>query len=365
MTEATSGTPASGNLPPITDNETLRDRTLEAVGALDHELLERADTRPLIEMGAELIGEVTEMHGTPDHPQWYAGTVEDRVMTYHNGGEDGHSSSGELGIGVPRAALMIAGAVNHAAGRDVYSPLDRATGFLAGAGHDHTQNCGRALLPEGQQSPAHGDERISAETVRDRLLAAGADAEVAQTAYDGVMATAFDPNTKTQSIIYAALEADPGNATLQHTVLMQELVGAADLLSLTHIRGPVGSVENVVEVLASHASGQALQEVLRARGVATDGVADMGELLDVIGQDEGLRTRFSDLMEGQSKFFGGFQFSDRAIRAATGGQGIDDLFSGRADNAALLVDFTARLRSGAISPREVWQEARSRAGYQE
>jgi hypothetical protein len=360
-----------GNALSQTDNgEAQRETLLADVRQLDPELLERASTRPLVEMGAQFQAEVTAEHGTPDRPRWYVGTVEERPMTYHNGGEDGHTSTGERGIGVPRAVLLISAAVNHAAGREVYSPVERATAFDAGCAHDRDQNCGRALLPEGRQGEGYGDERLSAERVRDQIrdldpaTAAQLPPNTADRAYDDVMATAFNPETKTQDISYEAWLADPNNEELQHAVLGQELLGAADLLSLTHPRGPVGSVENIVEIMASNVSERMLQVTLQAREISTTGEVSMEQILDVIGEDDTLRAKFTELMGGQSGFFTGFRYSDRVIRAACG-QGIDDLFPGRAENATVLVGFTDRLRNGTISPREVWQEARTRAGYQD
>lgn len=371
MTE--TGFPAlPGNVLPLTDaGEAARVNSLEAVQALDPELLENPDARQLIEMGAQFVGETTDRYGTPDHPLWHEGTVENRPMTYHNGGEDGHTSAGEHGIGVPRGALLIAGAVNRAAGREVFDPVARATSFYAGAAHDLDQNCGRALLPEGQQGEDYGDERLSAEAARDRLLAAAdaqespVDPALANQAYLEVMATAFDPNTKAQKISYDALEADPENPDLQQSILGQELLAAADLLSPTSPRGTLGAIENVLEGLASNASGRALQQALEARGIPLTGTVEVGQILDVIGEDEELRTQFTNSMNGQANFFGGFQYSDREIRKVTGGQGIDDLFPGRAENAAVLTGFTEALRNGTASPRDVWQQARVRAGYQD
>ena len=361
--------PLPGNALPQTDNgETQRESLLADVRQLDPELLERADTRPLVEMGVQFQAEVTAEHGTPDHPRWHTGTVEERPMTYHNGGEDGHTSTGERGIGVPRAVLVISGAVNRVAGREVYSPVERATAFDAACAHDRDQNCGRALLPEGQQGAEYGDERLSAERVRDQIrnldptTAAQLPPSTADRAYDDVMATAFNPETKTQDIHYEAWTAAPDDPEVQRAVLGQELVAAADLLSLTHPRGPVGSVENIVETMASNVNDRMLQAALQARDIDTTGEAPMEQILDIIGEDATLRAKFSELMDGQSGFFTGFQYSDRAIRAACG-QGIDDLFPGRAENAATLTGYADALRSDSISPKGIWQQARVRAGY--
>lgn len=355
--------PALGDLARPVDLDEIA-RTLDEVRALDPELFEHPVTLQLVEMGAQASAEVTEDFGTPDGPKWHVGAVEERAMTYHNGGEDGHTSAGEKGSGVPRAAVLIAKAVNEAAGHEVYDPISRAVGYNAGANHDRDQNCGRALLPEGQQGEGYGDERLSAEAARDDYLTAGGDPAIAQRLYDSVMVTAFNPETKTQNINHEAWRTSPDDPDLQQIVLGQELMAAADLLSLTHVRGPVGAVENVVESLCSNQSGRALQGVLSTRGLKTTGVTSIGELLDVIGENDALRAKFTEMIDGQSKFFGGFQFSDEAIQTVCG-HGIDELFPGRANNIAELNTYTEALRSEERSPKEVWQQARSRAGYED
>ena len=121
------------------------------VQRLDPELLATEETKQLVMLGAEFGREVTEHYGTPAHPKWATGSFEtDVFMSYHNGGEDGHTSVGPRGAGVPRNVLIIAEAVNSAAGQEIYSPLMRAAAFCAAEAHDSHQLCGRTLLPEGQ-----------------------------------------------------------------------------------------------------------------------------------------------------------------------------------------------------------------------
>lgn len=322
---------------------------IAAVADLDPVLLEDPATRPLIEVGATMIGDVTARYGTPDAPRWASGSVEtDVLMAYHCGGTDGHTSVGPLGNGVPRGVLLIAAAINSATGREVVDPMLRAATFVAAAAHDHTQLCGRALLPEGQ-GEHHGDERLSAVTARQRCLDAGAAPAVADLVYRAVMATAFDPETKAQNVDYAA-----GS---QRVVLAQEITAAADLLSLTARRGPLGSVEMVCESLCLRRSDRLVQRRLQL----DTSVNSPLWLLDRIDADTELRAAFAEAMAGQAKFFAGHRYSDQRIREVTGA-GIDDLFPGRRDNVAQLDSFVGLLADGH-SPRELWTAARALAGY--
>ncbi|MFR9753975.1 hypothetical protein ACL02S_23450 [Nocardia sp. 004] len=326
----------------------LTSRTIAAVAELDPTLLESSATRTLIELGAQFIDEVTDRYGSPDDPRWMSGTVETNVlMTYHNGGIDGHSSAGPLGDGVPRGVLLISAAMNRAAGREVIDPLLRATMFAAAAAHDHTQLCGRSLLPEGQQNDAYGDERLSADTARARCLDAGVPADVADLVALTIMATAFDPTSKAQNVDY-----DAGS---ERAILAQEITAAADLLSLTARRGPLGSLEMVCESLCLHQRGQLVQQNTRAfTAIYTP------ELLHAIGVCPELRSAFADGLVGQAKFFSGHRYSDSHIRQVCGA-GIDDLFPGRENNVELLKIFHSLLRDH--TPLEVWKVARNIAGY--
>src|SRR4051812_18015133 len=144
MPEAFPPDPATHNILPYVDTGEV-EKALAEVRVLDPELLERSDTSQLVELGLQIGKEVTEYFGTPSAPKWASGAHETSViMSYHNGGEDGHTSVGPEGAGVPRNVLLIAKAVNDAAGREVYDPLMRATAFYAAESHDSRQLCGRA-----------------------------------------------------------------------------------------------------------------------------------------------------------------------------------------------------------------------------
>lgn len=359
------------------------ERIVAEVRDLDPELLENPQARQLVELSAEFGAEVTDRFGTPDAPKWASGTYETEVvMSYHNGGVDGHTSVGTQGMGVPRNVLAIARATNAAASEragepvEVFDAVDRATDFYAAYGHDGEQLCGRALLPEGQATPQEaqgdadapqpesmrrGDERLSAEAVRDRHLEAGGDPQIAQQAYDSVMATAFNPKTGAQNVDYTAWHANPDDPAALRAVLGQELTAAADLLGTTSRRGPLGALEYSLESLCLIQKGQIMQERLRAHNMEPTDITDLDQLLDFVGQDEVLRTQFADTVEGQSRFFANLTFSDEAIRAACG-KGIDELFPGRLGNAGMLAWYTGALRDGT-SPRAIWELARTFAGY--
>src|SRR5262245_5215766 len=123
-----------------------RGAQIRHIADLDAALFASAQTRALVELGLDATAEVTARYGTPAAPHWASGEVETEVfMSYHNGGEDGHTSVGPLGDGVPRNALLIANAVNAVAGREVIGVRLRAVAFAAGCFHDHTQLCGRSL----------------------------------------------------------------------------------------------------------------------------------------------------------------------------------------------------------------------------
>ncbi|WP_433734893.1 hypothetical protein ACQP0C_41765 (plasmid) [Nocardia sp. CA-129566] len=323
--------------------------TLDAVADLDPSLLADPHTRVLIELGAQFITEVTDRYGSPAAPRWASGTVEtDVLMCYHNGGTDGHTSAGPLGAGVPRGVLQLANAVNSTAGREVIDPLLRAAAFTAACAHDHTQLCGRSLLPEGQ-GPDRGDERLSAETARIRCLDTGVPAEVADLVHVAITATAFDPETRSQNVDYDAYP--------DRVVLAQEMTAAADLLSLATRRGPLSSLEMVCESLCLHQRGRLVQQQLPAAAA----INNPAWLLDCIDVDPELHAAFNEAVVGQAKFFAGHRYSDRAIRQACGAS-VDDLFGGRQANAELLEIFVGLLRDGH-SPRELWNCARDMAGY--
>lgn len=323
--------------------------TLAAVAELDPCLPGAPATRVLVDIGAQCIVEVTDRYGSPSDLRWASGTVEKYVpMAYHNAGSDGHSSVGPLGAGVPRGVLKIAAAMNTAAGREVVTPRVRAAAFAAAAAHDHTQLCGRALMPEGQATGC-GDERLSADTAHARCLAAGVPADTAHMVRQAIAATAFNPETRTQSVDY---DQDP------ELVLAQELTAAADLLSLAVRRGPLSSLEHVTEALGLHQHGRIIQRRLPA---ATS-INNLLWLLDCIDGDTELRAAFAASVQGQARFYEGHQYSDRYIRELCGGAGIDDLFPGRAENAETLRIFVGLLDDGH-TPAELWHQSRVIAGY--
>lgn len=325
----------------------LNSQTLESVADLDPQLLEDEATRTLIHLGIGFIDEVTGRYGSPSSPEWASGTVETKVlMCYHNGGIDGHSSAGALGDGVPRGVLRIAQAMNAAAGREVVDPMLRAATFCAAAAHDLVQLCGRSLLPEGQ-GEGHGDERLSAAAAAARCQDAGVPLDTADLVYQAIMATAFDPVSKTQNVDY--------DADSEREILAQEITAAADLLSLTSRRGPLGSIEMICESLCLHRSGRLVQQRPRAfTTISTD------ELLYCIGTEPELQPAFADGLVGQAAFFAGHRYSDRLIRQVCGA-GIDDLFPGRPGNVNLLKNFRGLLRDH--TPLQVWKFARNIAGY--
>ncbi|WP_280425485.1 hypothetical protein [Nocardia carnea] len=326
---------------------TLNSQTIAAVAELDPQLLDNPTTRTLIELGAQFIDEVTDRYGTPSDPLWASGTVEtDALMTYHNGGVDGHTSAGPLGNGVPRGVLLIAAAMNTAAGHEVIDPMLRAVMFAAAAAHDHTQLCGRSLLPEGH-GDNHGDERLSAAAARTRCLDAGLTADLAGLVHLAITATAFDPTSKSQNVDYTS-----GS---EREILAQEITAAADLLSLTARRGPLGSVEMVCESLCMNQRGRLVQQ--RAKAVTA---IDTPELLYSIGLYGELQAAFAAGLAGQAKFYAAHRYSDRHIRQ-TCGAGIDDLFPGRERNVDLLEILHGLLRDH--TPLQVWNIARNIAGY--
>jgi hypothetical protein len=361
MSEALQPNPATYNLLSAEHTEEF-EKVVTEVRRLDPELLAYPDTRQLITLGARAIGEVTQQYGTPDAPEWASGTHEtDVLMVYHNGGEDGHTSVGPRGSGVPRNTLIIAQAVNTSAGREVYSPLMRAVSFYGGAEHDIRQLCGRALSPEGQ-GEGRGDERLSAEDARDRYLAAGGSPAVAQRTYNATLATAFNPETQTQNVDREAWHANFDDPELAQTVLEQELTVTADLFGSTGPRGPLNSIEYSVESLCLVQKGRTIQEQLRADGIPPASITTIEQLLGFIAQNKVLRSLFAKTVGENAKFTSDYlRYPDEAIRTACG-SGIDDLFPGRLQNGATLADYAEALRDGE-DPHSIWQQARAHAGY--
>lgn len=330
----------------------------EAVRLLDPELFHYPESRQLVELGLEFGREVTTAYGTPDQPRWASGAYErSAIMTYHNGGRDGHTSVGPLGAGVPRNVLRIAHTVNQAAGAEVYTPLARATAFCTAQGHDRYQLCGRSLMPEGQ-GEGRGDERMSAEYARDRYLAAGGSPETAQHIYDWLLVTAYNPQTRTQNVRY-----HPDASVIDK--LGRELLGAGDWLAFNLPCGPLRAFEYVPERLCLIANGELLQQRLPLQGISLRGVVAMPDLLQTIAQDKTLLEAFITHFEGDAGFSkNAVKYSDQAIRNACG-QGIDELFNyARLTHANTIQQAAKALRSGQKDLLTTWSDLRKYAGYE-
>lgn len=335
-----------------------RKEAIAEIERLDPVLLDDEDCRSLVEVGIKFGAEVTQRYGTPARPQWADGSYEtDVLMSYHNGGTDGHTSLGQDAAGVPRNVLRITQAVNAAAGNEIYAPAMRAAAFCAAEAHDVQQLCGRAIMPEGQ-GEGRGDERISAKMARMACLEAGVDLDLANYVHDAVMATAFNPQTGKQNVAYAAWQQTPDDDNEVKLLLVEEAVAAADLLSPTTARGPLGAIEYSVEQMCLQARGRAVPQRLAELGIRRGDIVDTGDLLDVIADDSALRSGFIEAFAGQPKFQRNIVYADVAIRQACG-QGIDNLFPGREQTAEVLEDYSLRLNDG-ISPRAIWESAKRR-----
>jgi hypothetical protein len=342
-----------------------RQHALDEIQELDPELLTNPQTRQLVEMSVDSGIEITETYGTPEHPKLVSGNYETDIVTpYHSGGEDGHTSFGPLGSGVPRNVLKLSNAINEAAGEEIVEPVDRATGLYAGSKHDSILLHGRALMPEGQGHD-RGDERLSAERARDDLLQEGSDPEIATTAHDQVLATAYDPETHAQNVQYGPLIEDPANSRLIKNVLGQEIITGADLLNPTSRRAALGSIEHTVESMCLSREDKVLNQRLEQLGIDIASLGSIEDILTIIGDDEVLRQKFIEQCSGEASFFRDhIKYSDTVIRQVTGGKGIDDLSPGREDNATIMDRFVEELHQGR-HPVHIWKEARRIAGYED
>jgi hypothetical protein len=337
------------------------ERALSEIYTLDPELFEYEDTRKLVELGLQYGEYVTKKYGTPAQPKWASGTHEaDIFMSYHNGGETGHTSVGTGGAGVPRNVLVIASTVNTEAGGEIFTPIMRATTLYAAFAHDAHQLCGRSLLPEGQGED-RGDERISAEMAHGVLLDAGFSFEIADQAYKYIMATAFNPHTSSQNVQYGEWNENRSDSIILNSLLGQELIAAADLLSPSLAQGTLGSIAYSVEMMCLHQYGQPLQKRLHEMGVSTSNITTMEQMFALISKDDTLREIFHAKVVGQKAFFADYlHYSDKAIRFVCG-KGIDELFAGgRERNVAMLSNYAIALEAGA-TPLEIWGDARKRA----
>jgi CRP-like cAMP-binding protein len=334
-------------------------RALEAVRKLDPQLLENAETRHVVELGILFGNEITEQFGTPEQPKIVSGTVEENVlMSYHNGGEDGHTSVGEKGVGVPKNVLLLAKAVNTASGKEIYDAKMRAVAFYAAMAHDSVQLCGRTLLDEGQ-GENRGDERLSAIKARDRYLEAGGDDDTGQMIYDAVMATAFNPKNGRQNVTYDQELSSNIEDPQTRNMLVSELTAAADLLGPSSLRGPLGAIEYCVEQLCLNDKGRLLQKSLGNDMGFGDGPVNMQTILQKINDTPILKNKFIDLVKGQSEFYSNFlKYSDQAIRGATGWFGITDLFPGLKENAKILEGYYQDLtkEDSPTAPLSIWNK---------
>lgn len=333
---------------------------------LDPEIVDREDTRPLVELGARVGIEVTKEFGTPDNPKIRSGTHEkDVLMSYHNGGDDGHTSVGELGAGVPRNVLVIAKGVNQAAGAEIYTPSRRALAFFVAEAHDRIQLCGRALLPEGQGDDDKGDERLTAEWARNTLLQDGHSPGTAEKGYDLAITTAWNPELSTQNVNYDRITANPHDPQALEQILDRELIAGGDLFSPTTPRGPLGTIEYAVERIFLVQNGQAAQQRFAELGIDPATIGSMEQMMEVVSSDDVLTGLFTNTLDGDPVFYADYlKYSDRYIRQVCG-KGIDDLSPNRVANAATLSLHVSRLRANETpeTPIMIWRRARHDAGY--
>jgi len=316
-----------------------REQMWREVERLDPALLAHPEAKLITQESIGLIEMVSEDFGSPDAPRWHVGDAESTIMTYHNGESahsQGHTSIGEGGAGVPRNVLVIAKKINDHAGREVVKPMQRARAFAAAAGHDAVQLCGRSIAYV-KAGEIGGDEMRSAQGVYDALRFVGVKKSDCQRAAVNVLATMFDPETKQQTIDY--------NLT-PDAILEQQLVACADLVgSICLPRGPLCSLENVMEVLGMSSNQYLLQRAMTDANMTTHDLSTPEALIEFIDTTPSLRQKCLSLLKGQVAFFESFTFSDSEIRNACG-FGIDELFPGRAQNVATLQHFVALIENG-------------------
>lgn len=323
-----------------------RDLVLHQVYDLDPALAEHEQTRQLVEIGTDFILQVSQQHGAPDAPRWHQGSREATIMTYHNGQSEhasGHSSIGVDGAGVPRGSLLLAAHINRAAGEEIVRPVQRALLFAASASHDVVQLCGRSF------DNTNGDEEQSANLLRNRLLEAGFTQDLADEGATYVMATMFNPAEMRQAI---QTEGQP-----EHTVLGQQIIAAADLMSLATSRGPLGAMEWTLEELGLRTKNHALQHALDQQHQTTSEIRGLSGLLSFVDSTPSLKAQFTASLEGQGKFARGLQYQDDAIRRACG-QGVDDFFpNGREQTAQKLEQLADQAEQG-VGLHELWAQAK-------
>lgn len=330
----------------------------EQVRAADPDLLAHCDTEQLVNLGLEMIAEITHRFGTPHHPRWACGSYETMVvMTYHNGGDDGHTSVGDQGCGVPANVLRLAAAVNQAAATPMISPRVRAAAFAAACAHDLYQLCGRMLMPEGQGAN-RGDERLSAREAARRLRRRGLAQDLVALVQAAVLATAYHPVTHSQNLDYTSWAE---TSSVPEVIVAQELVAGADLLSLATQWAPLEAMRYAAESLGFHSYGQVAGQWGRRHGVRPGDVTTPQAWFAAIDEDQELASHFRAFIKGQEAYLRThFSFSDRGLRALCG-QGIDDMFAQRQANADWMARRSALLQAGQLTAAQMWQQAHAYA----
>lgn len=325
-------------------SEHMGQEQFKEVAALDPELLAQPETRKLVEIGYQFIDRVSQKHGNPDNPQWFAGTREATFMAYHNGQSAtsfGHTSVGEAGV--TRNFLEISHAINQRAGQEVVDATERALGFSSMSAHDDEQLHGRSI------DFTDGDEIRSAKNLYEALEHAGFPQDVCEEASLRVMATLFNPRTLSQTIDYERP---------QISVLGQEIAACSDLLSIVLPRGPKGGLENIMEGLGMSAQDHALQKALLSAGIGAEQITTPEDMMTFIEITPSLKERFIAGLNGQVWFVSNFVFSDRTIRQVCGA-GIDQLFPGRARNIEVSKNLASQAQDG-VSLTDIWQQVSTR-----
>lgn len=316
---------------------------LHEVAQLDPTLLSQPETYEMIEIGADFINEVTREHGTPAQPKWHTGSRESTYMTYHNGESgtsQGHTSADIDGAGVPRNVLIITDAIHAVAGREIIPAASRARLFGAACAHDVVQLCGRSSIY------ANGDEEQSANRLDHTLKEAGYDEAYRKQAVLDVTATTFHPTNGTQII---------DNRQPAASILEQQIIACADLLSPTTPRGTLGAFEWALEELGLPSQDRILHERMIANGVRAEEIAHLGAFVAFVESDEPLRLKAAASLAEQANFHTSFSYSDELIQAACGSN-IDQLFPGRERTVSKLQAYGAAALAGD-SLVTLWEDA--------
>jgi hypothetical protein len=362
--------------------ESYTQRMLATVGVLDPEILEDDETRFVVELGAIFGFKITEEFGTPDQPRWTSGVyAREAFMARHNGGDDGHTSVGERGAGVPRNVLLIAQAVNQHAGEVVYDPHQRALAFYAAMAQDLHQLEGRALYPNEVNDFAYSNEGLSVRAATSRYIRAMTDHTVddvdqarvlretradANRIQEYIKATAMNSIIGVQAVHYTGLRYQPLNMSLWDSVLGQELVACADLLAANTRRGPLSAIEAAVEELGMPSGEHKLQMLLYEQDVEYWNIDTMAGLLVAMQDNIYLRDAFIAQLQRQAEYVAsGLEYCDETIEEVCGKR-MDHLFGHREENARILSGYALELyKDDTISVLSVWHRARELAGYTE